>query len=122
MKDRIEGVSGIGPERRVQARRETDRGGGAPESFIQPEPEEAQPPTLPAVVEAPAPAPEPDARPRSGGAAAYVAQVLGQPGEKRGLRGGPETLEKARTSYLETEYSGTADRRPPPGKVTRTDV
>jgi hypothetical protein len=45
---------------------------------------------------------------------AFAAQVLG--GEpRRGLRGGPEALEAAKSTYLETEWSGGADRRAPKG-------
>ncbi len=52
----------------------------------------------------------------------YAAQVLGQDGRKRGLKGGPETLEAARTAYLSAEYSGDHDRRPQPGLVRREEV
>jgi hypothetical protein len=55
-------------------------------------------------------------------AAPFEAQLLGQPGVKRGLRGGPEVLEHARSAYLEAEYSGPADRRPPRGVITRKDI
>lgn len=55
-------------------------------------------------------------------AAPFEAQVLGQPGVKRGLRGGPEVLDHARSAYLEAEYSGPADRRPPRGVITRKDI
>lgn len=41
----------------------------------------------------------------------FYAQLLGG-GPRRGLKGGPETLEEARHTYLENEYSGPADRRP----------
>ena len=54
--------------------------------------------------------------------AEFSAQLIGQGGAKRGLRGGPETLDKARNSYLGTEWSGDADRRPPTGRITKTDV
>ena len=54
--------------------------------------------------------------------AEFAAQLLGQGGRKRGLKGGPEVLEAARESYLKTEYSGPADRRPKPGQVTKTEV
>ena len=47
---------------------------------------------------------------------------MGQGGQKRGLRGGPETLDHARTAYLETEWSGPADRRPPPGRIAKTEI
>ncbi len=64
-------------------------------------------------------------RPNSGqpnaGDASYAAQVLGG-GEKRGLRGGPETLERAKSTYLKSEYSGPNDRRPRPGRVTKTEI
>jgi len=36
--------------------------------------------------------------------AVFAAQVLSG-GEKRGLRGGQETLERAKTTYLKSEYS-----------------
>jgi hypothetical protein len=51
----------------------------------------------------------------------YTAQVLGG-GEKRGLKGGPETLERAKSTYLKSEYSGPNDRRPRPGRVTKTEI
>ncbi|HLI66084.1 MAG TPA: hypothetical protein VKU90_06940 [Caulobacteraceae bacterium] len=56
------------------------------------------------------------------GAATFAAQVIGQPGQKRGLRGGPETLDRARHAYLEAEYSGHADRRPSRGRITKTEI
>ncbi len=51
----------------------------------------------------------------------YAAQLLGG-GEKRGLKGGPETLERAKSTYLKSEYSGPNDRRPAPGRVTKTEI
>jgi hypothetical protein len=54
--------------------------------------------------------------------AAFIAQILGQPGQKLGLRGGPETLKKARTTYLATNWSGPSDRRPRPGRITKTEI
>ena len=65
----------------------------------------------------PAPAPPPDA-----GAAAFAAQLMGQSGQRRGLRGGPPVLDAARSTYLETRYSGPADRRPKPGRTEDTDI
>ena len=53
--------------------------------------------------------------------ATYAAQLLSG-GEKRGLRGGPETLERAKSTYLKSEYSGPNDRRPAPGRVTKTEI
>ena len=54
--------------------------------------------------------------------AAFTAQVLGQSGQKRGLKGGPPVLEQARSAYLGAAYSGPSDRRPPPGRVTKTKI
>jgi len=54
--------------------------------------------------------------------AAYVAQLYGQPGEKRGLRGGAPVIEAARAAYLEAEYSGEHDRRPPQGLIMKTAI
>lgn len=51
----------------------------------------------------------------------FEAQMLSG-GEKRGLRGGPETLERAKSTYLKSEYSGPNDRRPRPGRVTKTEI
>ena len=53
--------------------------------------------------------------------ATYAAQLLSG-GEKRGLRGGPETLDRAKSTYLKSEYSGPNDRRPVPGRVTKTEI
>ncbi len=75
--------------------------------------------TLPVVID-PQPKLEPP-RSRRGAFAAFAAQMMGG-GQKRGLRGGQETLDKARTTYLETEWSGPADRRPRPGRITKTEV
>lgn len=55
-------------------------------------------------------------------AAAFAAQLIGQSGQKRGLRGGPPVLDKARSTYLGAEYSGDKDRRPPTGVVKKTEV
>lgn len=65
----------------------------------------------------PAPTPPADASP-----SAFAAQMIGQTGQKRGLRGGPPVLDAARHTYLGAEYSGPAERRPKPGKATDTDV
>jgi hypothetical protein len=47
---------------------------------------------------------------------------LGQDGQKRGLRGGPATLNAAKTTYNRTEYSGAADRRAKSGRGTKTEI
>jgi hypothetical protein len=79
--------------------------------------------------EQPADAPEPPlaAAPRAvpdprGPDAVFAAQVLGQDGQKRGLRGGPEILQKAQASYLGAEWSGGADRRAKKGSKTKTEI
>ena len=53
---------------------------------------------------------------------AFEAQRLGQPGVKRGLKGGQEVLAQARSTYLRSEFSGAAERRPRPGKTTKTEI
>ena len=65
------------------------------------------------------PAPTP---PSDGGAAVFAAQMIGQTGQRRGLKGGPPVLDAARSAYLGTEHSGSAERRPQPGKAKDTDV
>lgn len=54
--------------------------------------------------------------------AVFAAQVIGQAGQKRGLKGGLPVLDAARSSYLGREYSGRNDRRPRVGKATRTEI
>ena len=56
------------------------------------------------------------------GVGAFEAQLLTQGTIKRGLRGGKEVLKAARTTYLKTEWSGPADRRPRQGQVTKTKI
>jgi hypothetical protein len=53
--------------------------------------------------------------------ASFAAQLLGQPGAKRGLKGGPEVIDGARSAYLETKFLG-ADRRLPKGVIARKDL
>ncbi|HEY1073986.1 hypothetical protein [Brevundimonas sp.] len=54
--------------------------------------------------------------------ALFAAQVIGQTGQKRGLKGGPPVLDAARSTYLGAEYSGKRDRRPRVGKASQTEV
>jgi hypothetical protein len=54
--------------------------------------------------------------------AAYAAQLLGQDGRRRGLKGGQPVLEAARSAYLEAEFAGPGDRRLPAGLLRRTAV
>jgi hypothetical protein len=117
MSERIDPVRAVG-DRRVWIRRDADREVlHAPDEAAADEP--APEPGLPVPVAATPEQPDPRAR---DGFVAFVAQVLGQPGQKKGLRGGPETLEKARSAYLETEWSGPADRRPARGRITKTEI
>ena len=53
---------------------------------------------------------------------AFSAQLMGQTGQKRGLKGGAPVLDAARSAYLGTEYSGSRERRPPVGKAKKTDI
>ena len=74
--------------------------------------------SLPVPVDAPHAEPEPERTPD----VAFEAQLLGQGGQKKGLKGGKEVLDHAREAYLGTEYSGAADRRPKPGLVKKTEI
>ena len=53
---------------------------------------------------------------------AFSAQLMGQDGQKRGLKGGAPVLDAARSTYLGREYSGAKERRPPAGKTTKTEI
>lgn len=57
-----------------------------------------------------------------GPAAAFAAQIIGQGGQRTGIRGGPPVMGAARSSYLGNEYSGDNDRRPPTGKTGKTEA
>jgi hypothetical protein len=54
--------------------------------------------------------------------AAFAAQLIGQDGQKRGLRAGPEVIGAAKTSYNRTEWSGAKDRRAPTGAKAKTRI
>ncbi|CAN1551972.1 hypothetical protein MCEMIH16_02213 [Caulobacteraceae bacterium] len=58
----------------------------------------------------------------SEGFSTFAAQMYGQTGQKRGLRGGQPVIDQARAAYLETEYSGPDDRRPPKGLLKKTEI
>jgi len=60
--------------------------------------------------------------PAAEGYSIFTAQVYGQTGQKRGLRGGQPVFDAARAAYLETEYSGPDDRRPPKGLLKKTEI
>ena len=59
---------------------------------------------------------------RSGGGAAFVAQLMGQDGAKRGLRAGPELIPAAKSLYNRIEWSGAKDRRAAKGAQARTKI
>lgn len=65
--------------------------------------------------------PGPDPRPQPA-VSAFSAHLMGQEGQKRGLRGGPETLDSARSAYVRTEWSGPYDRRARKGGSTKTEI
>ena len=69
-----------------------------------------------------APGREPPGPPPGDRQSAFAAQLLGQPGIKRGLRGGPEVIDAARSAYLEAEFSGPADRRPGKGLLKKAEI
>ncbi len=60
--------------------------------------------------------------PPAQGYSVFTAQIYGQTGQKRGLRGGQPVIDEARAAYLETEYSGPDDRRPPKGLLKKTEI
>lgn len=53
---------------------------------------------------------------------AFSAQLLGQDGQRRGLKGGPPVLDAARSGYLKAQHSGPTDRRPRPGGVVKSET
>lgn len=55
-------------------------------------------------------------------ASVFAAQLLGQDGQKRGLKGGAPVLDSARAAYNQTEWSGQADRRARKGRNTKTEI
>ncbi|AQR62995.1 hypothetical protein BZG35_16015 [Brevundimonas sp. LM2] len=78
--------------------------------------------TLPVVDSMPDPASPADPIAPADLAAAFSAQLMGQKGQRRGLKAGPPLMNSARASYLGNEYSGENDRRPPSGLVKKTDI
>jgi hypothetical protein len=54
--------------------------------------------------------------------AALAAHLLGQDGEKRGLRGGPTVIDGAQAAYNKAEWSGAKDRRARQGKHAKTEI
>jgi hypothetical protein len=50
------------------------------------------------------------------------AHLIAQSARTRGLRGGQQVLQTARSAYLETEFSGPNDRRTRAGRITKTEA
>ena len=113
-----DGVRPVGPverrDRRASERREAERRAASTSRALVPTTFPAEPAEPPA-----RPAPTP---PADGSAAIFAAQMMGQSGQRRGLKGGPPVLDAARAAYLNTEHSGPAERRPKPGKREDTDI
>ncbi len=116
MTDDIRRVGPVeGRDRRAADRRAAERRAGSTSRALvptTPAAEDAQPPARAA-------APTP---PSDGSAAIFAAQLIGQTGQRRGLKGGPPVLDAARSAYLGTEYSGAGERRPKPGRAEDTDI
>jgi hypothetical protein len=55
-------------------------------------------------------------------ATAFDAQVSGQTGQRRGLRGGQPVLNAARAAYLDAEWRGHDDRRLPVGALRAVEI
>jgi hypothetical protein len=81
---------------------------------------EADTPNLPAIIEGEEAAPPPP--PHAEAPAAFFAQLLGQSGQKRGLRGGAPVIDAARQAYVKTEWSGRIDRRTQTGQMKKTEI
>jgi hypothetical protein len=73
---------------------------------------------LPVPVGAPRTVPPTDPAPAT---AAFGAQLLGQDGQKRGLRAGPAVIDSAQSSYNQVEWSGAKDRRARKGRF-KTEI
>ena len=109
-----------GRDRRDAERRSSERRAQAavkpqPGTAIVPVTEVVDEPVDPATAAAPPPrsvSPDP----------AFAAQLIGQGGQRKGIRGGPPVINAARSAYLGTEYSGGNDRRPPTGQAKKTDI
>jgi len=116
MTDEIRRVGPVeGRDRRAADRRAAERRAGSTSRALVPTglpAEDAEPPARAA----------PPTPPADGGAAIFAAQLIGQTGQRRGLKGGPPVLDAARSAYLGTEYSGAGERRPKPGRAEDTDI
>lgn len=115
MTDEIRSVGPVeGRDRRAADRRAAERRAASASRALVPVAFPAEDAELPA-----RPAPTP---PSDGSAAIFAAQLIGQKGQRRGLKGGPPVLDAARSAYLGAEYSGAGERRPKPGRTEDTDI
>ena len=105
MTDPIDPIRRSNGDRRFRPRRKADSLPG--------EASRQDPAQLPAVV-----APDKPIDPQP----VLTAHLMGQDGQKRGLRGGPQTLAQARAAYLSTEWSGAIDRRNRTGLFSKTKI
>jgi hypothetical protein len=113
-------TSPIDPNRRVDpARRSRNARAAGADSATNSDFDER---SLPVVLESDVEAPPPPPNGRPGSAAHFAAHLLGQDGQKRGLRGGSPVLDAARQTYTRTEWSGSADRRARPGRGAKTKI
>jgi hypothetical protein len=112
-------TSPIDAIRRAARLRRAARAARAAEAEATPDAGEAERAGLPVPVQPARPIPRADP-PLS--AAAFDAQLLGQEGQKRGLRAGPAVIDKAKASYNRVQWSGSKDRRARKGKAAKTEV
>jgi len=54
--------------------------------------------------------------------AEFAAQLIGQDGERRGIRAGISLFDRARMAYTRIEWSGSFDRRARAGRIRRTEI
>ena len=109
-------TSPIDPARRAALIRRAQKHGAEPVDDVG----ETESANLPVVIE---PVVRPAPRPTVGpGGATFAAQLIGQDGQKRGLKAGATVIDTARVSYNTVEYSGSHDRRARKGRLTRTDI
>ena len=52
----------------------------------------------------------------------FEAQMMGQSGQRRGLKGGQPVLDAARSAYLDAEWRGEHDRRLAPGTLRQISL
>ena len=108
-------TSPIDPIRRAKRLRRAGRAAERAEDAS-----ESQSTNLPVPVGRPyAPPPLPEA---PANAAVFDAQLIGQDGQKRGLRAGPAVIDTASATYNRIEWSGSKDRRSRKGRIARTEV